>query len=151
MGSFHTNPFVFVLGNQLTRLIGKCPVFTLDHVADIDLIANEGLYRGIGPLMIDAARVRLALPLIVENAGRLNTFFIQNPGNLTEGQPRCSQGKDTAHDWRGFFVDDKMVLVRRVPFIAKRRICTHKFSILRTGFFDGFYLFTCVSAVKFVK
>ena len=65
--------------------------------------------------------------------------------------PETSKEKNAAHDGGGVLVNQKVVLVGRVPFVAQGRVGPHEFPAFGAGFFDCLDLFAGVSAVKFVK
>ncbi len=151
VGLFHPYPFILRLGYKLAGFIGKRPVLALYHISNINLISENNLDCGIGPLMVDITRVALPFAPIVQHSGRLNACFIKHNGDGTEPHALAAHGENPAHNQRGFLVDHKMMLIRRVALVAVGGIGSHEFSVLRTRFFYGLDLLAGIPAVKLVK
>ena len=151
MGSFYTNPFFLRFAHELAGLIRHGSGFSLDHVADINLAADNILHRLVCPLMINTARIAPPLALVVQHTGGWDAFLIQRDGDGVKPRSGCPQLKDTAHNRGGVLVNHQMVLIRRVPLVAIGGVGSHEFAVFRTGFFDRFDFLTGVAAIKFVK
>ena len=151
MGPLHSYPVLLRLGFQLPGFIGQCARFSLDHVADIDLARKDFSYRSAYPFLTDLAGNILPLPLVIQRPGRCDAVLVQSVSDLTERSACRPHVKDMAHDRRGFFINDEVVLICGVPFVSEGWISPHEFPVFRTGFFDRLDLFAGISTVKLVK
>lgn len=64
MGSFYTNPFFLRFAHELAGLIRQRSGLSLNHVADINLAADDILHRLVCPFVVDPARIALSLALV---------------------------------------------------------------------------------------
>ena len=151
MGPFHTNPFFLRLTHEFTGFIRQRSGLSLNHVADVNLAADDVFHCLVCPFVVDPARIGLSLALVVQHTGGRDAFLIQHNGDGVKPCSGCPHLKDTAHNRGGVLVDHQMVLIRWVPLIAVGGIGSHEFPVFCTGFFDCFDLLTGVAAIKFVK
>ncbi len=151
MGSLHSYPVLLRLGFQFSGFVGQCAGFPLNHVADIDLACKDSSYRSSYPFLTDLTGNILPLPLVIQRPRRRDAVLVQLVGDLAERSACRPHVKDMAHDGRGFFINDEVVFIHRVPFVSEGGISPHEFPVFRTGFFDRLDLFAGISTVKFVK
>ena len=151
MGPFHTNPFFLRLTHEFTGFIRQRSGLSLNHVADINLAADNVFHRLVCPFVVDPARIGLSLALVVQHTGGRDAFLIQHNGDSMKPCSGCPHLEDTAHNRGGVLVDHQMVLIRWVPLIAVGGIGSHEFAVFGTGFFDRLDLLACIAAIKFVK
>ena len=151
MGSFYTNPFFLRFAHELAGLIRQRSSLSLNHVADINLAADDILHRLVCPFVVDPARIALPLALVVQHTGGWDAFFVQCDGDGVKPCSGCPHLKDTAHNRGGVLVDHQMVLIRRVPLVAIGGVGSHEFAVFCTGFFDCLDLLAGIAAIKFIK
>ena len=151
MGSFHTNPLVLRLADELAGLIGHGAGLALDHVADINLVADDALHSGIRPFVVDTAGIALAFPLIVQHARWLDAFLVEGNRYGMEAHAGGPHSKEPAHGGCRILVNDKVMFVCGVPLVTVGRIGPHEFSAFRAGFFHSLDLLAGIPAIKFVK
>ena len=101
--------------------------------------------------MADVARISTSLALIIKRTGRQDVLFIKRCGDGSEAPAGGPHVKDTAHHGSALFINNKMMLIRRVALVAVGRICSHEFAVLRTGPLDCLDLLGGIPAVKFIK
>ena len=151
MGSLHPNPLVLRFADQLAGFVGEGAVFALHHIPDVDLAADHVFHRLVGPFVVDAAGVALALALVVQHAGGGYPFLIERRRDRMKSHAGGPHRKDTAHNGRGFLVDHKVVLIQRVAPVTVGGIGSHELAALGAGFLDGLDLLAGIPAIKFVK
>ena len=137
MGMLHLDPVLFRLAHLLVDLIGNGAGLVLYHVAEVDLIPQNGLDRHIVPVRRLAPQVRPALRHVVEAAGRGYALLVQRPGDFPKAVPLQTHIKNAENDRGSHRVDFKDVLVRRRFSVADRSIASNILSRPKGGLLDG--------------
>ena len=102
--SLHPYPLALRLVHLLVDLVGHIAGLVLHHVADIDLVLEDGLHRLRLPVAALFADVGLALAQVVEAAGGRHLLRVQGRGDFAVAIPLTTKVKNAPDDggrWPG--------------------------------------------------
>ena len=133
VGVLHPNPFALRFADLLVVLVGDRARLVLYHVAEINLVAEDGFHRHIVPALRLAPAVLPPLRHVVKGSGRGDFFGVQLQGDFAEAVPLQPQIEDAPHHRGRHRVDLQNVLVRRALSVAEGRIAAHIFPGLEGG------------------
>ena len=150
MRPLHSYPLALRLVHLLVDLVGHIAGLVLHHVADIDLVLEDGLHRLRLPVAALFADVGLALAQVVEAAGGRHLLRVQGRGDFSVTAPLAPKVKNAPDDGGGSRVDYQNMLVLRAFQIADGGVAAHILPGLERGAFHRFDLAAGVPGVEVV-